>query len=396
MAQKPNLKTDNFISKIVTDPKQVPDTLMLSGYLGASSEDKHTRLYFDTNLSSYVEIPDDGILHTQDYPADASPFGGSYLWIKKDAVIVHGKANAERTKAKFLEGPIVNDYMNVAAAAQWPQEGGFNSIFCQPTFQGVPCGHTTIPIACNATVVQLPTEQPWCPRTTNPAQCPPPTPNCLTVVPVNCPPTPPPPPTRGRHICPSVIAICDTRICDIGMNPNVTPQFQNVQQQAIPLAHTVPPQLCITTTLTNPACRPTLNNPNCFTRNNPWCPTKTNPWCPTQSNYPPCNIVSVNSPCTIRTFTNPNCVLTHNPPCNIRTISDPDCIRITLNNAPACQYTVNPRTCFQQVTYTPGCDFGNIYSRICPSLAGCPSMAGCPTDIFDGGGFDFGGNPIQY
>jgi len=50
---------------------------MLTGYLGQSSEDKYTRLYFDVQLSSYVEIPDDAILHTQDLPADSSPLGAA-------------------------------------------------------------------------------------------------------------------------------------------------------------------------------------------------------------------------------------------------------------------------------------------------------------------------------
>ena len=45
---------DSFISKIVKDPQQPPDALVLSGYLGASSEPGHTRLYFDLQLSRDV------------------------------------------------------------------------------------------------------------------------------------------------------------------------------------------------------------------------------------------------------------------------------------------------------------------------------------------------------
>jgi hypothetical protein len=65
MADKPKATDDNFIAKIVKDPKHVPDALLLTGYLGASSENKHTRLYFNAQLSSYVEIPEEGILNTQ-------------------------------------------------------------------------------------------------------------------------------------------------------------------------------------------------------------------------------------------------------------------------------------------------------------------------------------------
>ena len=57
---------------------------MLSGYLGASSEEGHTRLYFDPQLSTYVEIPDDAILHSQAAGGEDG-LGGSHVWIKQDA-----------------------------------------------------------------------------------------------------------------------------------------------------------------------------------------------------------------------------------------------------------------------------------------------------------------------
>ena len=61
MARSPARSAD-FVAKIVKDPKNPPATVMLTGFLGASSEPEHTRLYFDPHLSTYVEIPDDAIL----------------------------------------------------------------------------------------------------------------------------------------------------------------------------------------------------------------------------------------------------------------------------------------------------------------------------------------------
>ena len=52
-----NFRLDEFVSKVVSDPKQPPNSLLLIGYLGASSEDNHIRLYFDAQLSDYIEIP---------------------------------------------------------------------------------------------------------------------------------------------------------------------------------------------------------------------------------------------------------------------------------------------------------------------------------------------------
>lgn len=381
MAQKPNLKTDNFISKIVSDPKQVPETLMLSGFLGASSEDKHTRLYFDAQLSSYVEIPDEGILHTQDYPADASPLGGSYVWIKKDAMLIHGKVNSERTKAKFLEGPIVNDFGNI---------GGFDlggnyfdtTIFNPPSYVGSPaCGHTSNSF-CTRLGCQV-TEQAYCPKTID---CPTRNIKCIpTSIWNQCPPPPPPPPVSVHQpVCPSVIALCNSQVCEMGYNDFVNPQAQQLNQPQALKAITVPWQVC--QTLNYPICNVTHSSPLCPTQANALCPTKIpaicptkiQPWCPTRLNYPPCNL---------KTIVAPNCpIITHNPPCHIITATDPKCF-ITRDNSPVCNPVVT--------VAGPICDTGGLQSRICPSVAACPSVAGCPSEIC-GGGFDFGGNPIQY
>jgi hypothetical protein len=107
---------DDFVAKIVRDPKNPPATLMLTGFIGASSEEGHTRLYFDPHLSNYVEIPDDAILHTQSVPADGG-LAATYVWIKRDAQLTYGPAGAQRPKGTFLEGPIMQAHMAGAAAA---------------------------------------------------------------------------------------------------------------------------------------------------------------------------------------------------------------------------------------------------------------------------------------
>jgi hypothetical protein len=113
MAQE-QIKND-FIKKIVKDPSAPPDVLMLTGFLGDSSEEGHTRLYFDTQLSTFVEIPNDAILHVHDLPKDQSPLGEKYVWIQRDAMLVHGKVGPERMRAKFLEGPIAQAFAGAAA-----------------------------------------------------------------------------------------------------------------------------------------------------------------------------------------------------------------------------------------------------------------------------------------
>jgi hypothetical protein len=161
----------DFVARIVKDPKQPPATIMLTGFVGASSEEGHTRLYFDANLNSYVEIPDDAILHTQAIGAEGG-LGGSYVWIKQDAELTYGPAGSQRPKGKFLEGPI----MQGAAAA------------------GPPIPPATVsPAICNVTLHCAPTPVVHCAPT--------PVVHCAPTPVVHCPPTP--------HLpCPTLPAIC--------------------------------------------------------------------------------------------------------------------------------------------------------------------------------------------
>ena len=105
---KPELKlpVSEFVKQIVTDPAKHIETLLLTGFVGPSSEKEHTRLYFDPQLSQYVEIPNKAILYSQAMAPEASPLGAVYLWIEPGAQLVHGKAGTDRAKAKFFEGPI--------------------------------------------------------------------------------------------------------------------------------------------------------------------------------------------------------------------------------------------------------------------------------------------------
>jgi hypothetical protein len=361
MADKPKATNDNFIAKIVKDPKQVPDALMLTGYLGASSESNHTRLYFNAQLSSYVEIPDDGILNTQDYPGDA--LGGSFVWIKRDAVLIHGKAG---TKAKFLEGPIVNDFMNVGGLGLGQGTGTANSFFiCQETFQDFACGTTQSGFFC--TILQPPTQQQGCPTQIHWLCPPPPTPNC---------------PTHSNSPF-----VCHTQICEIK-------DAAVGQQQVQPLALTIQPQNCLPSQI-SPLCRitqipqlchPTLVGPNCVTHNSPICNnTAGNPACLTigPTCFPTVGIICPShTPACAQTLP-PVCIATvalvcpsHTPACF------PSAGIVCPTHTPACFQTLSP-VC-QHATFTPVCN--PRQTLVCPSFGACPSIA-CA------GGFGGEGNP---
>ena len=134
----------DFVAKIVKDPKNPPATLMLTGFLGASSEDGHTRLYFDPNLSSYVEIPNDAILHTQESASDDG-LGAAHVWITRDAQLTFGAAAPQRAKGTFLDGPIMQDHLaGTAAAAAAGVAFPITVAVCAPTQSPVQCRPTLV------------------------------------------------------------------------------------------------------------------------------------------------------------------------------------------------------------------------------------------------------------
>ena len=104
------LRLDEFTSKVVPDPKNPGKVLCLKGFLGAASEPDQTRIYWDTSLSSYVDVATVDILHAEPLPKEQSPLGGSVLWVSSSAEVTTGSAGGQSTKGKFFEGPVMSAY----------------------------------------------------------------------------------------------------------------------------------------------------------------------------------------------------------------------------------------------------------------------------------------------
>ncbi|MGA7235839.1 MAG: hypothetical protein WBY44_09175, partial [Bryobacteraceae bacterium] len=82
-----------FSSKLVDDPSKPPALTMITGIRGESTEPEHTRVYLTPDLSSYVEIPDEAIKHSQKVSND--PFDTEYLWISRDAKVASQQTQGE-------------------------------------------------------------------------------------------------------------------------------------------------------------------------------------------------------------------------------------------------------------------------------------------------------------
>src|SRR5215472_6227596 len=106
-SQQPERGGDaEFVRRIVTDPNNVPDVMRLYGYLGASSEENHERLYLTPDLSNYVEVPAAAILHRIAVPHEQDPHGAVTLWVRRDSALIYKTAPGAQALAQYFAGAI--------------------------------------------------------------------------------------------------------------------------------------------------------------------------------------------------------------------------------------------------------------------------------------------------
>jgi hypothetical protein len=131
MADDETPRNADFVGRVVSDPKNPPDARMLTGWFGDAAEEGYRRLYTDAELSAYIDIPVDAILHTEPV-RDMQPAGGVFVWIKRDAALKQGGSAFSRA-ARFLQGQVQQDF----ASGGSPEQAGLRCI------TKVPCGEPT-------------------------------------------------------------------------------------------------------------------------------------------------------------------------------------------------------------------------------------------------------------
>src|SRR5215470_15598941 len=79
-----------FVANVVGDPNAVPAVYVVTGFPGEASKDDQTRLYLSPDLSAWVDIPQDAVVHTQPIPGDNNWLGAVLMWVKQDAQVNAG------------------------------------------------------------------------------------------------------------------------------------------------------------------------------------------------------------------------------------------------------------------------------------------------------------------
>ena len=96
----------DFVQRIVADPKNVPDVMLLYGYSGASDEKGYERQYLSPDLQHYVEVPDSAILHRRAVPKDQDPYGATVLWVRRNAALKYKMGPSAQALANYFTGAI--------------------------------------------------------------------------------------------------------------------------------------------------------------------------------------------------------------------------------------------------------------------------------------------------
>jgi len=144
---------EEFITHLVPEPSQVPDVMVLSGFSGRSSRPGHWRLYQTPELTSFVDIPEGDIVHSQALDKQRSPLGGTLEWVRRGSDVKTTSTTSRESQADFLRGSIAGSVatggagFGVEAIGLWPTFTVTQCATC-PTTNG---GNTCFPATCTLT-----------------------------------------------------------------------------------------------------------------------------------------------------------------------------------------------------------------------------------------------------
>jgi hypothetical protein len=125
------LSEDPLVAELVPDPSIPADAVLLAGFLGRSTEAGVWRLYLTPDLSTYVEVAEDDILHHRSLEG-VTPLGGTALWVRAGTQLKHLSTSRREVQAEFLTGPLAAGHAPSHVEAIVAPEG-------RPTLTGKCC-----------------------------------------------------------------------------------------------------------------------------------------------------------------------------------------------------------------------------------------------------------------
>jgi len=108
-----------LLAKLRGDPAQTQEsTVRLMGYVGRATRQGCVRLYPSLDdLSQYIDVQESDIVHVEQVPESVMEHGGSSLWVKQSAELVHSRTETTTVQAQFLGGGIAATNLHEAPDA---------------------------------------------------------------------------------------------------------------------------------------------------------------------------------------------------------------------------------------------------------------------------------------
>jgi hypothetical protein len=120
----------------VADELSLHDTAILQGYL-RDLNSEHWRLYLTPTFTEYVDIPKGDLLYHLEASDDLLSL--TYVWVRRDAKLLHTVVRSAHQEADFLQGQITFGYLPIfgpqSGVARLAREREIQSLYC-PTFGG--------------------------------------------------------------------------------------------------------------------------------------------------------------------------------------------------------------------------------------------------------------------
>ncbi len=106
-----------LVEALASDPSKPPEkATKLFGYPGPAAEGDATRLWLDTDLTTYVDVPDEAIVHSQTLDYDQ----GTLLWVEPSARLTYSTTRSQDVQAEFLGGSIAEGNLGgTALRSNW-------------------------------------------------------------------------------------------------------------------------------------------------------------------------------------------------------------------------------------------------------------------------------------
>jgi hypothetical protein len=103
---------DELVEKLGLDPTKATDMVVLVGLRTAqTSRPGYVGLYLDLRGSVLVEYrAEDEIFH-RSLASEQNPLGGTMVWLRRDAELMHTRTKQRRVQADFLSGDITRGFL---------------------------------------------------------------------------------------------------------------------------------------------------------------------------------------------------------------------------------------------------------------------------------------------